>query len=174
MIRAVMLSLAVAAGAMPADAQTRGSDQAEFYRTTYQIISRMNGLCLNVEGGRLEADARLIMWNCQGVRNERFYAQPITSDGRVGGGMRLIAGGAGGALCVEAPSAQGQQLRLARCRDDAPGQAWKFEARRARPLISGDNLCANIEGARDAERARVISWRCVGAINEGWIFNPVN
>jgi len=173
MIRAILFSLALAAGVMPANAQTRGSDRAEFYRTTYQIISRMNGLCLNVEGGRLEAGARLIMWNCEGARNEQFYAQPITSDGRVGGRMRLIAGGSGGALCVEAAATQGQQLRLAQCRDDLAGQVWRFEARRARPLISGGNLCANIEDARDAERARVISWRCVGAINEGWIFNPV-
>jgi hypothetical protein len=173
MIRTILFCLALAAGAMPANAQTRGSDQAEFYRTTYQIISRMNGLCLNVEGGRLEVGARLIMWNCQGARNEQFYAQPISSDGRVGGGMRLIAGGSRGSLCVEAAATQGQQLRLAQCRDDAPGQSWRFQARGARPLISGGNMCANIEGERDAERARVISWRCVGAINEGWIFNPV-
>jgi hypothetical protein len=177
MIRAIPLCLALAAGALPANAQSRGSDQAEFYRTTYQIVSRMNGLCLNVEGGRLEVGARLITWGCQGAHNEQFYAEPITRDSRVGGGMRLIAGGSGGTLCVASSSAQGQQLVLARCRDDTPGQVWRYEARRrrgARPLISGHNRCANIEGERDAPGTRVITWPCVGAINESWIFDRVN
>lgn len=169
MLRAILLSSSIVLAASPALAQTYSSDSIGFDRRTYQILSRMNGLCLDAEDGGLRAGASMVLVNCDGAASQRFRVRTGASNG----GVWLIADG-GRSLCLEAGNAQGQPLRLAQCRDGADGQSWRFEARDARPLRSRTGYCANVEGERQSEGARAITWPCVGAINEGWIFNPVD
>jgi hypothetical protein len=168
MIRTSLLCIAVAlAGTAPAAAQTRGSDRTGFQDTTYQVIARLNGLCMDVDGA-LREGASLVMRDCNGRNSQLFHAQRVNDRA-----MRLVAGGRRGDLCLDASMERGQSLRLARCDAGSVGQQWIFEARDARPLRARIGMCANIEGAREEAGARVISWPCVGAINEGWTFNPV-
>ena len=169
MLRAILFASSIAIAATPALAQTYSSDSVGFDRRTYQILSRMNGLCLDAENGSRRAGASMVLVNCDGAASQRFRVRA----GAPNDGVWLIADG-GASLCLEAADTQGQPLRLAQCRDGADGQSWRFEARAARPLRSRTGYCANVEGERQSEGARVITWACVGAINEGWIFNPVD
>lgn len=164
-IRTALLAIALGASASPAFAQGEGEAVAS-ESGPYAIISPMNGMCLNVSGGVLQVGKVLITWPCVGTaHNERFHTRPMP-DGRV----QIFADSPRGDLCVEAPGYKGQQLRLAYCRPDVDGQHWQFS--RGRSLKSRGGYCANIEGENRAQGTRVISWPCVGAINELWNLVP--
>lgn len=169
MIRAILPSLLLAALATPSSAQEMGSHERGFYGGDYQIISRMNDLCLNVSGGRIHEGAVLITWDCVGADNERFRAERVGPDGD----MRLTIAGRDGLFCVDTPWQQGQQLRLARCQSGSPAQTWRFTGREPFAIRGAYGFCINIEGQRQTRGTRVIAWRCSDEPNEAWTFNPV-
>lgn len=161
MFRAALLAVALTASVSPALAQDGEGEAVASSSGPYAIISQMNGMCLNVNGGVLQPGKVLITWPCQGnAHNERFHMRPMP-DGRV----QLFADSPKGDLCVEASAFKGQQARLAYCRPDVDGQSWTV---RGGALKSRGGYCANIEGENRAQGTRIISWPCVGAINERW------
>ena len=167
MIRSLSIGLLLAtlAVAPAVSAQEFNSRDREFYGGDYRIVSRMNGMCLNVSGGRIHEGAVLITWDCVDAHNERFRARPEGPRGM----MQLTVAGPDGPLCVEMSSLRGVQLQLARCRSGRTTQLFRYTARR--PFaIDAAGTCVNIEGQRRERGTRVISWPCSGEPNEAWTF----
>ena len=163
MFRTALLAIAIGATVTPALAQGPAPGGRE--RGPYAVISQMNGMCLNVKGGALQVGGLLITWPCVGdAHNERFHTRALPD-----GGMQLFADSPRGDLCVEAPAFKGQQLRLAYCSPNGAGQSWRTGRG---PSLASRGFCANIEGENPAQGTRVITWPCVGAINERWVLTP--
>ncbi|MFC5342595.1 RICIN domain-containing protein [Brevundimonas staleyi] len=166
MIRALLIGLCLAASILPSAvaAQEYSSSDRRFYGGDYRIVSRMNGLCLNVSGGRIYEGAVLITWDCVDAPNERFRAQRAGDNGW----MRLTIQGPDGLYCVQLPSWQGQQMRLAKC--GGGDQTFRFNARSPFAIETLFDQCLNIEGQRRERGIKVIRWPCSGEVNEAWAF----
>lgn len=64
----------------------------------YTIVARISGKCLDINGGGLNAGARLMQYTCHGGDNQSFQFQSV------GGGLyRIIAGNSG--LCIDQANA---------------------------------------------------------------------
>lgn len=161
MIRTVLLAVAMTAAATAVFAQSR--DRVDPYRAQ-QIVAELSGLCMDVKGEQLRMGAEVIVWRCHGGANQRFHVRPV---GR-GDNVQLVVGDPRGEYCLHAPSSKGQSLSLAPCRHGGEGQTWWIDGRGFLPLISRTGYCANIEGERREPGTRVITWPCVGAVNERW------
>lgn len=166
MIRDILPGLftAVLVAPSPVSAQDYSSSHRQFYGGDYQIVSRMNDMCLNVSGGLIYEGAVLITWDCVGAANERFRAQRHGDQGW----MRLTIAGPDGLYCVQASTQRGRQMRLARCGGE--DQTFRFTARSPFAVESTMGYCLNIEGQRRPRGTPVISWPCSGEPNEAWAF----
>lgn len=87
------LALSTAPATRVAHAQS-GIDPNQWY----QIVARISGLCLDVNGGGLNTGARLIQYTCHGGDNQRFRFEPLGN-----GYYRIRAGNSN--LCIDQANA---------------------------------------------------------------------
>lgn len=102
-------------------------------------------------------------WQCNGTEAQAFAFRPL------GGGQFAVIHAASG-LCVDvAPRGRDPQLWLARCVGGANQSFARVAAGNGFQLISAASKeCADVEGRRTDNGARVFHWGCNGGPNQLW------
>ncbi len=122
---------------------------------TRELVSKLNGKCIDVPGASFVDGARLQMWDCNGT-----VAQKWT----FAGGM-LQAGG----KCMDvanASTADGTPVQLVGCNGN---QAQQFVLSAAGDLVSVlANKCVDIAGWDQSSGAKLLIWPCHGGANQKW------
>ncbi len=122
---------------------------------TREIVSNLNGKCIDVPRAEFVDGARLQMWDCNGT-----VAQKWTFTGGT-----LRAGG----KCMDvawANPANGTAVQLANCNGNL---AQQFVLSSAGDLVSVlANKCVDIAGWDSSSGAKLIIWPCHGGANQKW------
>ncbi len=120
-----------------------------------EIVSSLNGRCIDVPGASFVDGARLQMWDCNGTVAQRWTFT---------GGM-VQAGG----KCMDvagASTANGTAIQLVGCNGN---QAQQFVLSAAGDLVSVlANKCVDIEGGNAANGTKLLLWSCHGGANQKW------
>jgi uncharacterized protein (DUF1800 family) len=89
----------------------------------YQLVARHSGLCLNISGGSLDAEAFAIQWSCAADESQQWRLEPLA-----GGYYRLIARHSGKALEVLGAELYDGAPIIQNSPSDEPNQQWEIAA----------------------------------------------
>ena len=114
--------------------------------------------CLDVEGGSLATEARIIQYECHLGKNQQWLTQPIN------GGLEWRSAQSGKCLTVRSKMAGGVVVQ-APCAG-RPEQAFARVGNTLRSAHSG--MCVDITGGSTDDLAAVIQWPCHGGGNQAF------
>ncbi|MBB5159354.1 RICIN domain-containing protein [Saccharopolyspora phatthalungensis] len=129
--------------------------KAESALAGFLIVSRMNGLCLEVRGDNVGDGGAVAMLGCTGRNNQRWS--------RSGSQYRNDHSG----KCLDLNSnngATGAGLNQWTC-GDIPAQRWTFTGSEFR---NQNNKCLTVPAGNRWDGAAVVMWDCVGAADQQW------
>lgn len=119
------------------------------------IVSRLNGLCIDIPGGQINDGVRPQMWQCNGSAAQRWRFEGDTL--RIGDKCLDVAG---------ANTADGTPIQIANCNG---GPAQRFTISGAGDLVSFmANKCVDIGAWNRNPGAQLILWPCTGNPNQKW------
>ncbi len=120
-----------------------------------EIVSNLNGKCIDVPGSNFVDGARLQMWDCNGTGAQAWSFENGTV--RAGGKCMDVAW---------ASTDNGAAIQLVNCNGNT---AQQFVLNGAGDLVSVlANKCVDIAGWNSASGAVLITWPCTGGANQKW------
>jgi hypothetical protein len=125
---------------------------------TFVISSEANpDLVLDIEGGKKDKGAKLIIWKHHGNTNQQFKISPDGFITSAHSGLVLdVEGGVKkGANIIQWPAHGG------------PNQKWYFH-KDGTIRLEGSNLVLDINGGKIEQGTNVIAWDSHGGINQKW------
>ncbi|GAB2962041.1 RICIN domain-containing protein [Saccharothrix stipae] len=141
--------------AVSASAGTAPQSRSEQAEAGFQIVSRMNGLCLEVRNGNRGNGGAVAMWTCTGGDNQRWESNGSEYRNVVSGKCLDVNDGNGGT---------GAGLNQWDCLANPP-QQWRFNGSELR---NANNNCLTIPAGNRGNGAAVVMWACVGAADQQW------
>ncbi|MFC4508396.1 MULTISPECIES: ricin-type beta-trefoil lectin domain protein [Streptomyces] len=123
----------------------------------HQIVSKLNGRCIDIDNWQAVPGARLQMWDCVPQENQRWRFYP---DGTLRGmGMCLTSAWASGN--------DGSPLQLAACNGSAQ-QKWVLNSHEDLVNPAADK-CADVVDAGAQNGALLQLWSCNGRAHQKWV-----
>ncbi len=130
------------------------------------IVSRVSGKCLDVEGRSNRDAANVQQWTCGGGSNQKW---DVIELGR--GQFAIISRGSNKALTVSGGGRDGANIEQFRW-SGGENQRWRVDKGRndTYQIISvSHNSCLDVEGAKREDGANVQLWGCSGGANQAWV-----
>ncbi|MFD1368922.1 pectinesterase family protein [Actinoplanes sichuanensis] len=153
---------------MPSNAAT-----APTAGTTYQLIVKKSGKCLDVPSASTANGALLQQWGC--TANSAWQQFKLVA----AGGNFLIQNVNSG-KCLDVPAGSttsGQQLQQWGCASTQTNQQWRLSASGTdtfQVINVNSGLCISDQGASTANGAAVIQETCTANSNKQWAFTAVS
>ncbi|SDT68742.1 pectinesterase family protein [Actinoplanes derwentensis] len=140
--------------------------------TTYQLIVKKSGKCVDVPSASKDNSALLQQWGCTaGSAWQQFKL--------VASGSNFLIQNVNSGKCVDVPSASktsGQQLQQYTCVGSQTNQQWRLAASGTdtfQIINVNSGLCVSDQGASTANGAAIIQETCTANSNKQWAFTPV-
>ncbi|MFC4072192.1 RICIN domain-containing protein [Actinoplanes subglobosus] len=152
---------------MPSNAAT-----APTAGTTYQLIVKKSGKCIDVPSASTANSALLQQWGC--TANSTWQQFKL-----VASGSNFLIQNVNSGKCIDVPSASttsGARLQQYTCVGSQTNQQWKVAASGTdtfQIINVGNGLCISDEGASTANGASIIQETCTANSNKQWAFTPV-
>ncbi|MFC7535336.1 pectinesterase family protein [Actinoplanes sp. GCM10030250] len=140
--------------------------------TTYQLIVKKSGKCIDVPSASTANSTLLQQWGCTAGANWQQF-KLVTS------GSNFLIQNVNSAKCVDVPSASttsGIQLQQYTCVGSQTNQQWKVAASGTdtfQIINVGNGLCISDKDASTASGAAIIQETCTANSNKQWSFTPV-
>jgi pectin methylesterase-like acyl-CoA thioesterase len=140
--------------------------------TTYQLIVKKSGKCVDVPSASTANSALLQQWGC--TANSAWQQFKL-----VAAGSNFLIQNVNSGKCVDVPSGSatsGQRLQQYTCAGSQTNQQWKVAASGTdtfQIINVGNGLCISDQGASTANGAAIIQETCTANSNKQWAFNPV-
>jgi hypothetical protein len=131
------------------------------------IVSRLSGLCLDVESRSTRNAANIQQWTCSGGSNQLW---DVIDLGR--GEYSIISHASNKALTVAGGASDGANIEQNRW-TGGDNQRWRVEraGNGAYRLVSvSHRSCLDVEGAKREDGANIQLWGCSGGANQTWLF----
>ena len=130
------------------------------------IVSRLSGKCLDVEGASSRDAANVQQWTCSGGSNQKWNVIQL---GR--GQFSIISRGSNKALTVSGGGGDGANVEQFRW-SGGENQRWRLDKGRndTFQIVSvSHNSCLDVEGAKRENGANIQLWGCSGGANQAWV-----
>jgi pectin methylesterase-like acyl-CoA thioesterase len=140
--------------------------------TTYQLIVKKSGKCVDVPSASTANSVLLQQWGC--TANSAWQQFKL-----VAAGSNFLIQNVNSGKCVDVPSGSatsGQRLQQYTCAGSQTNQQWKVAASGTdtfQIINVGNGLCISDQGASTANGAAIIQETCTANSNKQWAFNPV-
>ncbi|WP_430783041.1 RICIN domain-containing protein [Actinoplanes sp. G11-F43] len=141
--------------------------------TTYQLIVKKSGKCLDVPSASKDNAALLQQWGC--TANSTWQQFRL-----VASGSNFLIQNVNSGKCVDVPAASttsGTRLQQYTCVGSQANQQWRLAASGTdtyQIINAGNGLCVSDEGASTANGASIIQETCTANSNKQWAFTPVS
>ncbi|MEU4158043.1 RICIN domain-containing protein [Actinoplanes sp. NPDC026670] len=153
---------------MPSNAAT-----APTVGTTYQLVVKKSGKCIDVPSASTANSALLQQWGC--TANSTWQQFKL-----VASGSNFLIQNVNSGKCIDVPSASttsGTQLQQYTCVGSQTNQQWRLAASGTdtfQIINAGNGLCISDQGASTANGAAIIQETCTANSNKQWAFTPVS
>jgi pectate lyase len=140
--------------------------------TTYQLIVKKSGKCVDVPSASTANSVLLQQWGC--TANSAWQQFKL-----VAAGSNFLIQNVNSGKCVDVPSGSatsGQRLQQYTCAGSQTNQQWKVAASGTdtfQIINVGNGLCISDQGASTANGAAIIQETCTANSNKQWAFTPV-
>jgi pectate lyase len=140
--------------------------------STYQLIVKKSGKCIDVPSASTANSALLQQWGC--TANSRWQQFKL-----VASGSDFLIQNVNSGKCIDVPSAStasGQRLQQYTCVGSQTNQQWRLAASGTdtfQIINVGNGLCVSDQGASTASGAAIIQETCTANSNKQWSFTPV-
>jgi len=122
----------------------------------FMLLSELNGMSLDINGGNRNPGAQIIVWPCKRDRspNQLWYMDPT-------GCLRS-------ALNDYAPQSNGQGDKFTmQPFNGSPQQQWTLQGNRIVNRMN-QSMCMDIEGGKNQQGVSLISWPYKSSANQHW------
>ncbi|PRX25399.1 RICIN domain-containing protein [Actinoplanes italicus] len=165
--------LAVPAGLIGYSMLPSNAATAPTAGTTYQLIVKKSGKCIDVPSASKDNSVLLQQWGC--TANSTWQQFKL-----VAAGSNFLLQNVNSGKCIDVPSASatsGQRLQQYTCVSSQTNQQWRVAASGTdtfQIINAGNGLCISDEGASTANGAAIIQETCSANSNKQWSFTPVS
>ncbi|MFC7532610.1 RICIN domain-containing protein [Actinoplanes sp. GCM10030250] len=141
--------------------------------STYQLIVKKSGKCVDVPSASKDNSALLQQWGC--TANSAWQQFKL-----VASGSNFLLQNVNSGKCIDVPGASttsGQQVQQYTCVGSQTNQQWKLAASGTdtfQVINVGNGLCLSDQGASTANGAAIIQETCSANSNKQWSFAPVS
>ncbi|GAA0450191.1 hypothetical protein Aca07nite_43940 [Actinoplanes capillaceus] len=140
--------------------------------TTYQLIVKKSGKCIDVPSASTANSALLQQWGCTADSAWQQFKL-------VASGSNFLIQNVNSGKCIDVPAAStasGTRLQQYTCVGSQTNQQWKLTASGTdtyQIINVGNGLCISDQGASTANGASIIQETCTANSNKQWAFTPV-
>jgi hypothetical protein len=130
------------------------------------IVSRVSGKCLDVEGRSNRDAANVQQWTCSGGSNQKWDVIELGRER-----FAIISRGSNKALTVSGGGRDGANIEQFRW-SGGENQRWRLDKGRndTYQIVSvSHDSCLDVEGAKREDGANVQLWGCSGGANQAWV-----
>jgi pectate lyase len=141
--------------------------------STYQLVVKKSGKCIDVPAASKDNSALLQQWGC--TANSAWQQFKL-----VASGSNFLLQNVNSGKCIDVPAASktsGARLQQYTCVGSQTNQQWKVAASGTdtfQIINVGNGLCISDEGASTANGAAIIQETCTANSNKQWAFTPVS
>ncbi|MDI6101970.1 pectinesterase family protein [Actinoplanes sp. NEAU-A12] len=168
----VAAALVVPAGLVGVSMLPSNAAAAPTAGSTYQLVVKKSGKCLDVPAASTASGALLQQWGCSpGAAWQQFKL--------VAAGGNVLLQNVNSGMCLDVPAgskSSGQRLQQWGCAGSQTNQQWRVAASGAdtfQIINVNSGLCVSDQGASTASGASIIQETCTANSNKQWAFTPV-
>ncbi|MFC7532609.1 pectinesterase family protein [Actinoplanes sp. GCM10030250] len=169
----LVAALVVPAGLVGYSIMPSSAAAAPAAGSTYQLIVKKSGKCIDVPAASKDNSALLQQWGC--TANSAWQQFKL-----VASGSNFLLQNVNSTKCIDVPGASttsGQQLQQYTCVGSQTNQQWRLAASGTdtfQIINVGNGLCISDQGASTANGAAIIQETCTANSNKQWAFTQVS